>query len=558
MKVVSLRFANVGAGEVLLGSSRDLLENVLVKMADCGSDNIGTCTMQSLFLTQNCLEKFIDNVYSVDELRDARGSVAEKKQSFCSSDESDTTEDSVSNVGSNSTESSDSAICSLDSGPEESDSFKEKCGDRYDCSESSGRSCLGFEFPSLGIKSDYAFSDLANVFKNSILQSADYECDDLDSENAVCEDDCFVDSACSSEGFEDGSDLFWREDSKTICDQKCNTDECSIDNEPSVLNDNSSSPSSCSCESNSSFNDSGLASDCFRPSASNSGLQSANNGSVVNPGSACRENIRFPSDKRNSYLSKSLCRWSECADHISSTSKLLDHLQTKHVNPQTFSETFMCSWIGCKVFGKPSCSRTWLERHVLTHVGNKPYKCIVESCGQRFSSQFMLERHINQHFKTPKDCSDGVTENATKLIRRNGQKLRYRRQVYSVRSRTDVFDAGIMSQLQYLLVQMAHRCQSVSLNVLDSKNFLHVTFQPKVIGCRQETNGNVKYLIRWYPYNTLEDEWLPESEIKNTRSIPIWKLPASVQQLFWDSVFPNQRSCVRQSRKYKPDTGDSR
>lgn len=140
----------------------------------------------------------------------------------------------------------------------------------------------------------------------------------------------------------------------------------------------------------------------------------------------------------------------------------------------------------------------------------------------------MLERHINQHFKTPKDCSDGVTENATKLIRRNGQKLRYRRQVYSgiycltlkkldsilgkkkkktkmlacflvdmyllcfliqlflfclliaVRSRTDVFDAGIMSQLQYLLVQMAHRCQSVSLNVLDSKNFLHVTFQPKV------------------------------------------------------------------------------
>lgn len=192
------------------------------------------------------------------------------------------------------------------------------------------RSCLGFEFPSLGIKSDYAFSDLANVFKNSILQSADYECDDLDSENAVCEDDCFVDSACSSEGFEDGSDLFWREDSKTICDQKCNTDECSIDNEPSVLNDNSSSPSSCSCESNSSFNDSGLASDCFRPSASNSGLQSANNGSVVNPGSACRENIRFPSDKRNSYLSKSLCRWSECADHISSTSKLLDHLQVRN------------------------------------------------------------------------------------------------------------------------------------------------------------------------------------------------------------------------------------
>lgn len=48
-----------------------------------------------------------------------------------------------------------------------------------------------------------------------------------------------------------------------------------------------------------------------------------------------------------------------------------------------------------------------------------------------FFLQFLLTRHINQHFKTPKDCTDGVTENATKLIRRNGQKLRYRRQLYS-------------------------------------------------------------------------------------------------------------------------------
>lgn len=57
------------------------------------------------------------------------------------------------------------------------------------------------------------------------------------------------------------------------------------------------------------------------------------------------------------------------------------------MNPQTFSETFICLWTGCKVFGKPSCSRTWLERHVLSHGGNKPYKCIVDNCGQRFSSQ---------------------------------------------------------------------------------------------------------------------------------------------------------------------------
>jgi zinc finger protein AEBP2 len=69
------------------------------------------------------------------------------------------------------------------------------------------------------------------------------------------------------------------------------------------------------------------------------------------------------------------------------------YLQTKHVNPQTFSDSFICLWNGCKVFGKASCSRTFLERHVLTHGGNKPYRCIVDNCGQRFSSQVNVERN---------------------------------------------------------------------------------------------------------------------------------------------------------------------
>ena len=54
------------------------------------------------------------------------------------------------------------------------------------------------------------------------------------------------------------------------------------------------------------------------------------------------------------------------------------------------------------------------------------------------------------------------------------------RLLIAVRSRTDVFDAGTMSQLQFLLVQMAHRSKNVSLNILDSRNYLHVSFQPKV------------------------------------------------------------------------------
>lgn len=49
-----------------------------------------------------------------------------------------------------------------------------------------------------------------------------------------------------------------------------------------------------------------------------------------------------------------------------------------------------------------------------------------------------------------------------------------------MRNRADVFDAGIMAQLQYSLVQMAQRSKTVSLNVMDSRQFLHITFQPKV------------------------------------------------------------------------------
>lgn len=165
------------------------------------------------------------------------------------------------------------------------------------------------------------------MFKNSILQSADYDCDDFDSENAGCEDDCFVDSTCSSESFME-SDLFWRADSKTTPDQKKiiinNNDSCSNNNS---INDNcSSSPGSS--ESSNSSHDTGLTVECLKPPATISSLQSTSK-CLVDSISAYRENIRFPSDKKPSYLSERLCRWSDCVDHVSSTSKLIEHLQVR-------------------------------------------------------------------------------------------------------------------------------------------------------------------------------------------------------------------------------------
>lgn len=106
--------------------------------------------------------------------------------------------------------------------------------------------------------------------------------------------------------------------------------------------------------------------------------------------------IRFPKIdgkvmvwKKTVKISKTgCCNWEKCSKHFDSNSDLLDHLHSHHINTQT--EQFMCSWRGCKVNGCQG-SKGWLERHVMSHVGSKPFKCIVERCGVRFSSQVCYE-----------------------------------------------------------------------------------------------------------------------------------------------------------------------
>lgn len=96
--------------------------------------------------------------------------------------------------------------------------------------------------------------------------------------------------------------------------------------------------------------------------------------------------------RRSDGRSDGVCYWDECTAKFDGNSQLLDHLQTQHVNPQT--GPFACLWTGCKVYGRKSCSRTWLERHVLPHGGKRTYKCIVDGCGQRFPSQVRQIDHL--------------------------------------------------------------------------------------------------------------------------------------------------------------------
>ena len=57
-------------------------------------------------------------------------------------------------------------------------------------------------------------------------------------------------------------------------------------------------------------------------------------------------------------------------------------------------EVYVCLWAGCKVHGKTSCSKSWLEKHVPTHGGKFNFACMIGGCKQRFTSQVREEGTI--------------------------------------------------------------------------------------------------------------------------------------------------------------------
>ena len=57
---------------------------------------------------------------------------------------------------------------------------------------------------------------------------------------------------------------------------------------------------------------------------------------------------------------------------------------------------YKCLWEGCKVYGKGSSSKLWLEKHVMSHGGNKPFQCIVDGCKHRFGTQVRISKSAAQ------------------------------------------------------------------------------------------------------------------------------------------------------------------
>lgn len=63
-------------------------------------------------------------------------------------------------------------------------------------------------------------------------------------------------------------------------------------------------------------------------------------------------------------------------------------------------QVFVCLWKGCKVYNTPSTSQSWLQRHMLTHSGDKPFKV------RNKLSQWALEEHASSTLSGPKGKSD--------------------------------------------------------------------------------------------------------------------------------------------------------
>uniref|UniRef100_A0A0K2TM44 C2H2-type domain-containing protein n=1 Tax=Lepeophtheirus salmonis TaxID=72036 RepID=A0A0K2TM44_LEPSM len=283
--------------------------------------------------------------------------------------------------------------------------------------------------------------------------------------------------------------------------------------------------------------------------------------------------IRFPSKSVNMIQ----CRWESCGQELESCGKLIDHLKTRHASLQMKEEVqkYKCLWEGCKVFGKTSCSKSWLEKHIISHGGNKPFQCIVDGCKQRFSTQSLLERHVNSHFKstslpnphgnvvrkiceTSSSSSSSVYHSASgsssgsstpkvvsKVMKKAGRKLKYRKTIFSARL-FDLFDIGIMAQLQEKLAAIeTNSCCKVDQD--------RITLSGSVIAKKRDESGKVMFLMRWTPINLLDDEWVDKASVSSYKTIRICSLPESSKYTLSESLFhQNNTPSLRFKRKFNP------
>ncbi|XP_033018450.1 zinc finger protein AEBP2 [Lacerta agilis] len=231
------------------------------------------------------------------------------------------------------------------------------------------------------------------------------------------------------------------------------------------------------------------------------------------------------------------CCWDQCNSCFNSSPDLADHIRSIHVDGQR-GGVFVCLWKGCKVYNTPSTSQSWLQRHMLTHSGDKPFKCVVGGCNASFASQSGLARHVPTHFS--QQNSSKVT-NQPKAKEESPSKagMNKRRKLKNKRRRSlprphDFFDAQTLDAIRHRAI-----CFNLSAHIESLGKGHSVVFHSTVIAKRKEESGKIKLLLHWTPEDILPDVWVNESERHQlkTKVVHLSKLPKDAALLLDPNIY---------------------
>ncbi|XP_040893532.1 zinc finger protein aebp2-like isoform X4 [Toxotes jaculatrix] len=231
------------------------------------------------------------------------------------------------------------------------------------------------------------------------------------------------------------------------------------------------------------------------------------------------------------------CCWDLCPQCFNSSPDLAEHIRGIHVDGQR-GGVFVCLWKGCKVYNTPSTSQSWLQRHMLTHSGDKPFKCVVGGCNASFASQGGLARHVPSHFSqqsSSKMSSQAKLkeESPSKAGLNKRKKLKNKRRCSLPRPH-DFFDAQTMDAIRHRAI-----CLNLATHIESVGNGHSVVFQSTVLAKRTEGSGKVKVLLHWTPEDILPDVWVNETERSQlkTKVVHLSQLPQDTAMLLDPNIY---------------------
>lgn len=89
-------------------------------------------------------------------------------------------------------------------------------------------------------------------------------------------------------------------------------------------------------------------------------------------------------------LRPQICRWQSCGADWSQTG-FMDHVYETHLKS---SKMLACEWDHCPRRGQSLFSIYYLAGHMRTHIGERPFPCMVPECDRAFTRADSMAKHL--------------------------------------------------------------------------------------------------------------------------------------------------------------------